>query len=154
MGSRIVVDGQRIDGTSFIFSDVVLAISALDGINILQNTPSILGALQEDVRVIRAVLDWVEALTIPSHAASSIVHIHHAFCGAIRIRLCGGAGPEYAAIRYHGRGARAAGHYKRGGRAGYVWIACARRLRGQELVETRPSFRLPVTAVLLRKECE
>ena len=35
-----------------------------------------------------------------------------------------------------------------------VWTTRARRLRGQELVEARPSFRLAVTAALSRKECE
>jgi len=35
-----------------------------------------------------------------------------------------------------------------------VWITRACRLRGQELVEARPSIRLAVTAALSRKECE
>ncbi len=77
--SRIVVDHQRINGTSFVFSAKVpalFAVSASEGINILRNTPSILSTLQENVRAIRAVLDRVEVVTIPSHAASPIVHIH------------------------------------------------------------------------------
>ena len=35
-----------------------------------------------------------------------------------------------------------------------VWITRGRRLRGLELVETRPSIRLAVTAALSCKECE
>jgi serine palmitoyltransferase len=35
-----------------------------------------------------------------------------------------------------------------------VWITPARRLRGQELLESRPSIPLAVTAALSRKECE
>ena len=35
-----------------------------------------------------------------------------------------------------------------------VWITRARRLRGQEAVEPRPSIRLAVSAALTRKECE
>ena len=35
-----------------------------------------------------------------------------------------------------------------------IWIIRARRLRGQELVDTRPSIRLAVTAALSRQECE
>ena len=35
-----------------------------------------------------------------------------------------------------------------------VWITHVRRLRGQELVEVRPSIRLAVTAVLSCKERE
>ncbi|KAI9452054.1 pyridoxal phosphate-dependent transferase [Lactarius psammicola] len=78
-GSGIVVDHQRINGTAFVFSAAVpalLAVSASEGINILRNTPSTLSTLQENVRAIRAVLDRVEVITIPSHAASPIIHIH------------------------------------------------------------------------------
>ena len=77
-GPHNVVDHQRINGTSFVFSaalPVLLAVSASEGINILRNTPSILSTLQENVRTIRAVLDRVEILTIPSHAASTIIHM-------------------------------------------------------------------------------
>jgi hypothetical protein len=35
-----------------------------------------------------------------------------------------------------------------------VWITRARRLRGQGLVESRPSIHLAVMAALSRKECE
>jgi serine palmitoyltransferase len=74
-----MVDHQRINGTSFVFSAAVptfLAVSASEGINILRNTPSVLNTLQENVCAIRAVLDGINALTIPSHAASPIIHIH------------------------------------------------------------------------------
>ncbi|KAN0139446.1 Pyridoxal phosphate-dependent transferase [Lactarius tabidus] len=67
-GSHIVVDHQRINGTSLVFSAAVpaiLAVSASEGINILRNTPSIPSTLQENVRAIRAVLDRVEAITNP-----------------------------------------------------------------------------------------
>ena len=77
-GSRVVVDHQRINGTAFVFFAAVpalLAVSASEGINILRNTPSILSTLQENARTIRAVLDRVEAITIPSHAVSPIIHI-------------------------------------------------------------------------------
>ena len=72
------MDHQRINGTSFVFSAAVpalLAVSSSEGINILQNMPSILSTLQEDVCTIRAVLDRIDAVTIPSHAASPIIHI-------------------------------------------------------------------------------
>ncbi|KAH9060257.1 serine palmitoyltransferase [Lactarius vividus] len=121
-GSRIVVDHQHINSTSFVFSAAVpalLAVSASEGINILRNMPSILSTLQENVRAIQANLDRVEAITIPSHAASPIIHIH--------------------------RGDR--------GRDARTWRV-DRRLRGQELVEARPSIRLTITAALSRKERE
>ncbi|KAH9032092.1 serine palmitoyltransferase [Lactarius hengduanensis] len=94
-GSRIVVDHQYINSTSFVFSAAVpapLAVSASEGINILRNTPSILSMLQENVRAIRAVLDRVEAITI--HLAN---HPHlPAFCGdafCIHLRVCEAAEP-------------------------------------------------------------
>ncbi|KAH9165709.1 serine palmitoyltransferase [Lactarius sanguifluus] len=62
-GSRIVVDHQRINGTSFVFSAAVpalLTVSASEGINILRNTPILSTLQQENVRAIRAVLDRVE----------------------------------------------------------------------------------------------
>ncbi|KAH9060255.1 pyridoxal phosphate-dependent transferase [Lactarius vividus] len=58
-GSRIVVDHQHSNSTSFVFSAVVpalLAVYASEGINTLRNTPSI-------------------AITIPSHAASPFTDI-------------------------------------------------------------------------------
>ncbi|KAH8986392.1 pyridoxal phosphate-dependent transferase [Lactarius hatsudake] len=50
-GSRIIVDHQHINSTSFVFSAAVpalLAASASEGINILRNTPLILSKLQEN----------------------------------------------------------------------------------------------------------
>ena len=81
-GSRIIVYHQRkrIDGTLFVFSSAVwafLAVSALEGINVLWNTPSILGTLQENVRVSDlSLLDCIQALTIYSRTSSFIVSIH------------------------------------------------------------------------------
>src|SRR6266581_326102 len=88
-GSRIVVDHQRINGTSFVLSAAVLAlltVSASEGINTQRNTPSILSTLQENVRAIRAVLDRVEAVAIPSHTPSPIIHVHLRRCPRPRSR--------------------------------------------------------------------
>ncbi|RXW22768.1 hypothetical protein EST38_g3074 [Candolleomyces aberdarensis] len=77
-GSNIVVDHQRINGPSFVFSaamPALLAVSASEGINIFRSTPSIFETLQENVRAARAILDKVEYLTIPSHPASPLIHI-------------------------------------------------------------------------------
>jgi len=160
-GSRIVVDHQRINGTSFVFSAAVpalLAVSASEGINILRNTPSILSTLQENVRAIRAVLDRVEVVTIPSHAASPIIHIH--------LRSAATLSPSAKPPNPATPAPRDAPSFDIAGEerllqdivdealAQGVWITRARRLRGQELVEARPSIRLAVTAALSRKECE
>ncbi|KAI9452050.1 pyridoxal phosphate-dependent transferase [Lactarius psammicola] len=162
-GSGIVVDDQRINGTAFVFSTTVpalLAVSASEGINILRNTPSILSTLQENVRAIRAVLDRVEVITIPSHAASPIIHIH--LRSAATLSPTPSAKPPNPATP----APRDAPTFDIIGEehllqdivdealAQGVWITRARRLRGQELVEARPSIRLAVTAGLSRKECE
>ena len=162
-GSRVVVDHQRINGTSFVFSVAVpalLAVSASEGINILRNTPSILSTLQENVRAICAVLDHIDLLTIPSHMASPIIHIH--LCTATpSLSVAAPKAPNPATAA-----SRDAPSFDIPGEecvlqdimdevlAQGVWITRARRLRGQELVESRPSIRLAVTAALSRKECE
>ncbi len=159
-GSRIVVDHQRINGTSFVFSAAVpagLALSASEGINILRNTPSILSKLQKNVRMIRAVLDRVEAVTIPSHSASPIIHIH--------LLSASTPSPSVKPPNHSTPTLRDAPSFDIASEerllqdivdealAQGVWIARARRLRGQELIEARPSIRLAVTAALSRKEC-
>jgi serine palmitoyltransferase len=161
-GSHIVVDHQRINGTSFVFSAAVpalLAVSASEGINILRNTPSILSTLQENVRAIRAVLDQVEAITIPSHAASPIIHIHLRSATPMSSATLKAPNPMTPAPR-EPPSFDIAGEERvlqdivdevlsQG-----VWITRERRLRGQELVEVRPSIRLAVTAALSRREYE
>ncbi len=159
-GSRIVVDHQRINGTSFVISAAVpalLAVSTLEDINVLRNTPSILSTLQENVRAIRAMLDRVEAVTIPSHAASPIIHIH--------LRSAATLSPSAKPPNPAAPAPRDAPSFDIAGEERLVqdivdealvqgvWITRARRL-GQELVEARPSIRLAVTAALSRKECE
>jgi len=154
-GSRHVVDHQRINGTSFVFSAAVpalLAVSASEGINILRNTPSILSTLQENVRAICTILERVDCITIPSHAASPIIHIYvrtqpptvAAAKSASPTQLSTDIAVEERLLQDIVDEALAQG----------VWITRARRLRGQEVIEARPSIRLAVTAALSRKECE
>ncbi len=114
------------------------------------------------MRAIRAVLDRVEAIKIPSHAASLIIHIH--------IHLRSTATPSASAsakpLNPATPAPRDAPSFDIAGEerllqdivdealARGVWIMRARRLRGKELVVARPSIRLAVTAALSRKECE
>ena len=137
----------------------LLAVSASEGIKILRNTPSILSALQEKVRAIRAVLDRVDAITIPSRAASPIIHIHLRFSAqssAVTLKAPNPSTPaprEPPSLDIAGE-ERVLQDIVEEVLAQGVWITRARRLRGQELVEVRPSIRLAVTAALSRKECE
>src|ERR1700761_3241794 len=76
-GSRIVVDHQCINDTSFVFSAVVpalLAFSGSEGINILRNTPSILNALQEKVRDSRSARPYRHALDPLAHNLADHPH--------------------------------------------------------------------------------
>jgi serine palmitoyltransferase len=161
-GSHIVVDHQRINGTSFIFSTMVpafLAVSTSECINILQNTPSILSTLQENIRAIRAVLDRVDVITIPSHAASPIIHIHLRSATPMSSATLKAPNPmtpsprEPLSFDIAGE-ERVLQDIVDEVLAQGVWITRARRLRGRELVEARPRIRLAVTAALSRKECE
>ena len=158
-GSRHVVDHQRINGTSFVFSAAVpalLAVSASEGINILRNTPSILSTLQENIRAIRAILERVDCITIPSHAASPIIHIHvrtqspTAATAGSKSSSSNSAPPTFDIATEE----RLLQDIVDEALAQGVWITRARRLRGQEVVEARPSIRLAVTSALSRKECE
>ena len=159
-GSRTIVDHQRINGTLFVFSaaaPALLAASASEGISILRNTLSILSTLQENMGAICAVLDRIDAVTIPSHAASPIIHIQ-----LRSATLSASAKPENPATP----APRDVASFDIAGEerqlqdivdealAQCMWTTRARRLRGQELVEARPSIRLAVTAALSRKECE
>ena len=161
-GSRTVVDRQRVNGISFVFSaaaPALLAVSASVGMNILRNTPLILSTLQENVRAIRAVLGRIDAVTIPSHAASRIIHIQ---LRSATPSLSASAKPVNPATP----APRDALSFDIAGEERLlqdivdevlmqgVWTTRARRLRGQELVEARPSIRLAVTAALSRKECD
>jgi serine palmitoyltransferase len=157
-GSHVVVDHQRINGAAFVFSASMpglLATSASEGIRILRSTPSLLSTLQDNVRAVRAVLDKTECIDVPSHSASPLIHIHiHAALTpepALGPTQIAPPGPPPFDIASEDRllqdiadecGAQG------------VLVVRAQRLRGQELVEARPSIRLAVSAALTRKECE
>jgi len=170
-GSRVVVEHQRINGSSFIFSaalPALLAVSASEGINILRNSPSILNTLQENTRAIRAVLERVDCITIPSHLASPIIHIHVRTPSATHLLPIAAATTSASAKPSNPASAaprdapsfdiaveeRLLQDIVDEALAQGVWITRARRLRGQEAIEPRPSIRLAVSAALTRKECE
>jgi serine palmitoyltransferase len=155
-GSHIVVDHQRINGGEPGASRGL----RLGGHQHPPEHAAILNTLQENVRAIRAVLDRIDALTIPSHAASPIIHIHlRTATPSLSIAAPKAPNPATAASR-DAPSFDIAGEERLSQDivdevlAQGVWITRARRLRGQELVESRPSIRLAVTAALSRKECE
>ncbi|KAF9001202.1 serine palmitoyltransferase [Cyathus striatus] len=178
-GSQIVVDHQRINGPSFVFSasmPALLAVSASEGINILRTTPSIFEALQENVRAARAVLDKVDCISIPSHPASPIIHIYLRAPGAPQTGSINSNFLTPNSARHHHHplhpsnptsiSPRDAPKFDVEGEerilqeavedclAQGVMVTRAKRVRGQEMVEARPSIRLAITAALTRKETE
>jgi serine palmitoyltransferase len=111
------------------------------------------------VRAIRAVLDRVEAITIPSFAASPIIHIHLRSATPSSAATLKPPNPTTPAPREApsfdiASEERTLQDIVDEVLAQGVWITRARRLREQELVEARPSIRLAVTSALSRKECE
>ncbi|KAI1792788.1 serine palmitoyltransferase [Ganoderma leucocontextum] len=166
-GSEIVVNHQRINGTSFVFSasmPALLTVAGSEGINILRNTPSILTTLQENVRAVRAILDRVDCITIPSHAASPVIHLQIRWA-TLQVPLMTSVpsnkpsnplsvkprDPPQFNIELEERLLQ---EVVEEALAQGVMITRAKRLRGQELIEVRPSVRLAITAALSRKDCE
>ncbi|KAH8102135.1 serine palmitoyltransferase [Cristinia sonorae] len=167
-GSSIVVNHQRINGTSFVFSaamPAMLAVAASEGINILRNTPSILTSLQENIRAIHSVLDKVDCITIPSHPASATIHLW--------VRLPSPTHLSPTAPVSSGKPSNPLSVIPRDpmqfdydleekllqdiveeALAQGVMITRAKTLRGQELTEVRPSIRIAVTSALSKKDCE
>ncbi|RDB17195.1 Serine palmitoyltransferase 1 [Hypsizygus marmoreus] len=170
-GSQTVVDHQRINGPSFVFSasmPPLLSVSASEGINILRSTPSILTTLQENIRAARAILDRVDCITIPSHPASPIIHIYVRSAPTTSLHPSAAAHSPTKPSNPASVLPRDAANWDwdveteervlqdvvEEALAQGVMITKAKRLRGQEAVEPRPSIRLALTSALTKKETE
>lgn len=171
-GSTIVTEHQRINGTSFVFSasmPAMLAVSSSEGIGILTDTPSIMTSLQENIRVIRSILDKVDCITIPSFPASPIIHIQVKPVSATSLMPPSADTPKPSAtgksnpasvVPYNpvvfniDEEERLLQQIVEEALAQGVMLTRAKRLHGLEHVEPRPSIRLAVTAALTRKDCE
>ena len=173
-GSQIVVDHQRINGPSFVFSasmPALLAVGASEGINIMRNTPSIFETLQENVRAARAILDRIDCITIPSHPASPVIHIYvrpQPAAGGLLSASVSTSSHVSASVHHvtfpSAKEAMKQAEYEAEERllqevvedclAQGVIVTRAKRLKGQEISEARPSIRLALTAALTKKETE
>lgn len=77
-GTEEVVFHQRINGTSFVFSaalPAMLAVASSTAIQHLISQPSVLFSLQDNIRVLRSILDHVESIYISSDPQSPLIHI-------------------------------------------------------------------------------
>jgi len=170
-GSKVVVDHQRINGTSFVFSaamPALLAVSASVAIGILTDEPSVFEALRENVQAVRSTLCGVEGIEILSHPASGIIHI------ALK---SGPAPPNLLSVPMQTRGSSRSNPssvVSAKDAATFDWqteekilqevvdetlnagvlITRAKKLRGQELVEVRPTIRLAISSALTKRETE
>ena len=170
-GSKVVVDHQRINGTSFVFSaamPALLAVSASEAIGTLTNLPSVFEALRENVQTIRSTLYAVEGIEILSHPASAIVHIALKPCSApsnllsvpMQLSSSGRSNPtsivsakDTVTFDWQTEEKILQEVVDEALNAG-VLITRAKKLRGQELVEVRPTIRLAATSALTKKETE
>ncbi|KAG8710392.1 serine palmitoyltransferase component [Ceratobasidium sp. 395] len=170
-GSRVVVDHQRINGTSFVFSaalPALLAVAASESISILTSTPSALSALHENSRTMRAALEkCLDLIEITSHPASPVIHftlksqtsssLHPS--AAEHLSTTTKSNPsqlilpnapvfdiptEESTLQQIVDECLAQG----------VLVTRARRLRGQEAAEPRPSVKIVCSAALAKKDVE
>lgn len=140
---------QRINGTSFVFSasmPALLATSGSEAITYLRNNPSVLLTLQDNIRAVRAVLEKTEGITLLGHRASPIVH----FCLRTQSQSLSPSGLTYD----HEAEERILQDIVDDSIANGVLITRAKHLRGQEMIESRPTIRIAVTAALTKKEVE
>ncbi|KAF8622397.1 hypothetical protein AX15_007049 [Amanita polypyramis BW_CC] len=173
-GSEEIINHQRINGLSFVFSasmPALLAVGASEAINLFRSTPSIFTQLQDNIRAARAILDRVDCITVPSHPASPIIHMY------IR-QSTSSLQPSSALLTSSALSPKPSNPSSIFPRDGAwrewdieteeqllqevveealsqgVMITKAKRLRGQEMVEPRPSIRLAMTSSLTKKETE
>ncbi len=121
--------------------------------------------LQENICAVRAILDRADCITIPSHPASATIHL--------QIRWPTLQVPMHVSNSSSNKPSNPLSVKPRDppqfdveleerllqdiveeALSQGVMVTRAKRLRGQELVEVRPSIRLAVTAALSRKDCE
>ncbi|KAI0827472.1 serine palmitoyltransferase [Trametes gibbosa] len=166
-GSNVVVNHQRINGTAFVFSasmPALMTVAASEGINILRNTPSILSTLHENVRAVRAILDRVDCITIPSHPASAVIHLQVRW-QTLQLPSSAPAPPAKLSNPLSAKSRdepqfniqleeKLLQDIVEEALTQGVMVTRAKRLRGQELTEVRPSIRLALTAALSKKDCE
>ncbi|WFD34988.1 serine C-palmitoyltransferase [Malassezia cuniculi] len=72
------VHHQRINGLSFVFSaamPVMCVVGSIEAMHIIQTQTDRIERLNENVRVLRAVLDDIHSIHIPSSGDSPLVHI-------------------------------------------------------------------------------
>ena len=143
-----------------------LNVAASDGISILRSTPSILSNLQDNVHAVRAILDRVDCITIPSHPASPMIHLQVRLPSPTHLLPIASpnpsphkhSNPSYPVPRdveqYDEElEERILQDIVEEALAQGVMITRAKRLKGREL-KVRPTVRLAISAAMSKKDCE
>jgi len=147
----------------------LLSVSASEGINTLRDNPPLLTKLQANIRAARTLLDQVDCISIPSHRASPIIHLYLRNTTTIENHLH----PSSAASVPSGKSSNPTSPIPRDApifdiekeerllqevvedaMAQGVMITKAKRVRGLEITEARPSIRLAMTSALSKTDTE
>ena len=170
-----MTEHQRINSAAVVFSAAMpplLSVAASASIAMLTDTPSIMATLQDNVRVIRGVLERLDCIILPSHPASAIQHIYVKPISPSSLLPPSPDTPMPKSLSHGGKSnpasvipydpvkfnldeeERLLQQVVEDCLANGVMITRAKHLRGQELFEPRPSIRIAVTAALTKKDCE
>lgn len=124
----------------------LLATSASEAISFLQNTPSVLAALHDNVDTIRSMLEKTEGITVIGHRASPIIH----FClrSSQQYLMATPLAPDHEAEE------RVLQDIVDDALANGVFITRGKHLRSQEMVDSRPTVRIAATAALSKRDVE
>ncbi|KAF9233818.1 serine palmitoyltransferase [Melanogaster broomeanus] len=124
----------------------LLSTSASEAISHLRSFPSVLVNLQENIRAIRAVLERTEGITLLGHRASPIIH----FCLRNPTQALAVTPPtfDYCAEE------RVLQDIVDDALSNGVWVTRGKHLRGQEIIDSRPTIRIAATAALSKKDSE
>lgn len=124
----------------------LLATSASEAISYLRNTPSVLTTLHENVDIIRSLLEKTDGITVLGHRASPIIH----FClrNGQQFLTATPSTPD------HETEERVLQDIVDEALANGVFITRGKHLRGQEMIDSRPTIRVAATAALSKKDTE
>ncbi|KAF9073987.1 serine palmitoyltransferase [Rhodocollybia butyracea] len=168
-GSNTVVEHQRINGSAYVFSasmPPLLSVSASEGINILRDNPPLLTKLHDNIRAARVLLDQVDCISVPSHRASPIIHLYLRNTSPDSLlqppsSIPSGKPsnpaspiPRDAPVFDIEKEERLLQEVVEEAMALGVMITKAKRVRGLEITEARPSIRLAMSSALSKADTE
>jgi serine palmitoyltransferase len=156
LNSNFIRKRQRINSPAFVFSAALpplLAVSASESISLLKipldsTTPAHpLASLPENVRTLRALLDPIQSIDIPSDPSSPLIHI------SVRSKATSSKDTTTAESTREENETLLQAVVDECASNG-VLVTRTKRNWEQEMIEQRPSLRICVTSALTKKEME